>query len=273
VLEQAPQAPEPTPQVSDTEVETRLIASLPLEPEPQAPQVPVILSDLRIKKIYRVGEKLTYNIRWLGITVGYATLEVKGIVDIDGRKHYHLMSRARSNDFLSKIYPVEDVIESFIDAETLLSRRFKKIQREGRYRSEEEVDHDQEKHTGHYYSKKNESSKDFEILPDSQDTLSVFYYFRYLDWKIGDVKNINVVADEKKHVVHVRVLDKERLEVRNLGVHEAIVVEPILEFQGFFQRKGRIWIWFSDDEYHVPLMMETKVPIIGSINATLTKIE
>src|SRR3989338_863019 len=104
-----------------------------------------LLEDITISKpakAFRVGEKLTYGIRWMGIYVGQGTLSVKEIMSLDGVEVYHIVSEARSNTFLDKIYKVRDEIHSYVDTKGLFSRKFTKKQREGNYKAEEEIVYD-----------------------------------------------------------------------------------------------------------------------------------
>jgi hypothetical protein len=41
-----------------------------------------------------------------------------------------------------------------------------------------------------------------------------------------------------------------------------------MKSEGIFYRKGEIYIWLTDDEKRVPVMLKTKVKI-GSVNASL----
>jgi len=47
------------------------------------------------------------------------------------------------------------------------------------------------------------------------------------------------------------------------------VVEPILdETEGIFKQEGRIWIWVTDDEKKMPVILKSKITI-GDIVAQL----
>ena len=65
------------------------------------------------------GESLRFSIEYGMIKAGSAWLEVSGMETYRGRSCYHLVSRAESNDLMSKIYKVRDRIDSLIDAEGL----------------------------------------------------------------------------------------------------------------------------------------------------------
>ncbi|HKJ89286.1 MAG TPA: DUF3108 domain-containing protein, partial [Gammaproteobacteria bacterium] len=48
-----------------------------------------------------------------------------------------------------------------------------------------------------------------------------------------------------------------------------VKVRPRLKTDGVFSRKGKLWVWFTDDERHIPVRMRSKIAI-GSVTARLT---
>lgn len=241
-----------------------------------------LLEDVNIEhplKAYRVGEKLTYGVRWMGIYVGQATLSVKETAELNGTHVYHIVSEARSNAFLDKIYKVRDEIHSYVDKEGLFSRKFEKHQREGRYKADEEIVYDYINKKGYYKSfttkAPNIGTKEIELQGYVQDALSCLYYFRLQDIDVGKTVFIKVNADEKDWDLEVKVLDKAHIEMRGMGVYEAVLVEPKAQFKGIFARKGRMEVWFSADRRRLPLLMNVHIPIplVGLVSVALEKIE
>jgi hypothetical protein len=62
------------------------------------------------------------------------------------------------------------------------------------------------------------------------------------------------------------------MKLPGIGKLDLIQVEPLAKFEGLFVRKGRMWIWLTDDERRIPVLMKSKIPV-GSITAVLEKIE
>ncbi len=228
------------------------------------------------KRAFSVGERLTYSVRWTGIHVGHATLEVKDIIAFNGYRAYKVISQAQSNDFFSLIYRVEDIVQSFIDINKFHSLRLDKRQEEGNYRSFKITEYDQVNHMARQFKYKyrdgSVEEQKFSIPPDVHDILSCFYYLRNQDLKVGESIFIKVNADDKNYDLEVKVHKKERIEIQDLGAYDAILVEPLAKFQGIFVRKGKILIWVTDDSRKIPLLMKSKIPM-GSIVAVLEKIE
>ncbi|MEI8176008.1 MAG: DUF3108 domain-containing protein [Candidatus Omnitrophota bacterium] len=212
------------------------------------------------RKALRVGEKLFYDVLWNGIYVGEGTLEVKEIVTVRGREAYHIVATARSNEFLSKFYRLEDEIHSYIDTKDLSSLRFEKTQYEGKHHSDEITDFDQQEHRGHFESRLSHSKKEFDIPPRVQDLASVFYYFRTLDVVENSKVTIDVNADERNWKVDMNVLGTEYLPIRRKGIHKVFCVAPKAPFKGVISKRGKVWVYFSADAERIPLFIKIRIP-------------
>ncbi len=221
----------------------------------------------------RQGEKLKFSIRWLGMEVGTAEAEVKGIEKIRGRDAYHIAAYARSNSLIDLVYPVRDEHHTYIDVEHLYSLRYEKILREGRYRANEVIDFNQENHTALHYSRKNGSKKQVLISKNVQDEVSSAYWFRIQPMEVGETVHIAASADEKNWDFEVKILQQDRVEIKELGVFDAFQLEPSARFRGIFIRRGKIRGWMSTDEKRLPLMMKTKIPVLGTITVVLVGYE
>ncbi|MFH1858432.1 MAG: DUF3108 domain-containing protein [Candidatus Omnitrophota bacterium] len=216
------------------------------------------------------GEKLEYDIRWMGMSVGTGRLEIQAIEPYEGRQVFHIVMRTESNWFLSSFYPVKDEIHTYIDTEKLIPYKFRKIQREGGYRADEEMRYDQENHKASYRSLLNNSSKEMEIPPAVQDSLSTLYYFRTLPLEMGKSVFIDVNADEKNWRLEIQVLKSGLLALHGKEETPAFLVEPLAKFHGVFIRKGRMQIWFSLDKRRIPLYMKANIPF-GIVEVVLKK--
>ncbi len=77
---------------------------------------------------FGVGEKLTFDVRFGPLKVGTSTMEVREISHIRGRAAYKTYFRVQGGTFF---YKVDDVLQSWIDTETLSSLRFVQSLEEG----------------------------------------------------------------------------------------------------------------------------------------------
>lgn len=220
----------------------------------------------------RVGERLVYSVEWNFVPVGHATLSVQELTDFKGKKAYHLLSTAKSNDFFSTFYKVDDNTHSWVDAEGFYSLRFEKNMKEGMYRAHEVMEYDYQNKKAYYKSFTNKSEKTIDLPDYVKDQLSCVFFYRTMDIEVGKSNFIKVEADERVYDLEIKALEYQNLTLPELGSFNAVMVEPLAKFQGIFVRKGRLWIWFSADKRRIPLMVKTKIPV-GSIVCVLERIE
>ena len=218
-----------------------------------------------------LGERMWFSIRWLGFEVGTADVWVKEITKVKDRDAYHIVVTVKSNKLIDLIYPVRDEHHSYVDVEHLYSLRYEKNVREGGYRAEEVMDYDQVNHKARYESKRSGDVKEMLIPENVQDQLSCTFWFRIQPMKPNDTLYIPVNVDEKNWKLEVEVQAIEELDIEGFGKIQAIRAEPFARFQGLFVRKGRAWGWMSTDEKRIPLLMRTKIPILGTIYMVITE--
>jgi len=216
-----------------------------------------------------LGEKIKFVISYLGIPVGDAESEVKEIVKVNGRDAYHIEINIRSRSILDWIYKVRDTHHTYIDAEHFHSLRYEKKIKERSYWTDELMEYDQDAHVGRFYSRKDNSRKEMFIPRHVQDQISCCYWLRLQDIKPDSKILIPVNADEKNWDLEVVTHGVKEMKINPVGVFPAVEVEPIILFEGFFVRRGKVRGWISLDERRIPLMMKVKVPVLGEVVATL----
>jgi hypothetical protein len=217
-----------------------------------------------------LGEKLTFEVRYLGIPVGDAVSEVKELVKVNGRNAYHIEIQIRSRALLDWIYKVRDTHHTYIDAENFHSLRYEKKTSEGHFRQEESMEYDQVQHVGWFHSIKDNSRKEMFIPQNAQDQISCCYWLRLQDVRPDSRITIPVNADEKNWDLEVVTHGVKEMKIDGVGVFQAVEIEPIIMFEGFFVRRGKVRGWMGMDERRIPLMMKVKVPVLGEVTANLT---
>ena len=220
-----------------------------------------------------LGEKIKFEVSYLGITVGEAKSEVKELVKVNGRDAYHIEINIRSRSVIDWIYKVRDTHHTYIDAEHFHSLRCEKKIQEGRYWTDESMEYDQVGHVGRFYSLKDNSRKEMFIPQNVQDQISCCYWLRLQNVKPDSKISIPVNADEKNWDLEVVTHGVKEIKLGGVGVFQALEVEPIILFEGFFVRRGKVRGWLSMDERRIPLVMKVKVPVLGEVVATLAGYE
>lgn len=214
-----------------------------------------------------VPEKLIYDLAWSGIKIGTATQE---IVEVKGM--HRITSTARSNDWLSLFFPVEDRIES-----TLLigrapfpgsTQHYRMQIREGKHRRDREISFDQRSRKALYLDHLSGEKAEIAIGANTYDIYASFYYARYATLEVGKSFHVAVLDGKEPDIIEVKVLRKEKIGTI-LGKVNTIVIKPLVKPKGVFEGKDSILIWLTDDARRIPVKVQTKVTV-GSVTATLT---
>ena len=219
---------------------------------------------------FQVGERLTYALSWGIISAGNAVLEVAERQTMAGRPVVKLVHTARSNEFISAFYPVNNRVESLLDEEAGYPHHLLFKRREGRRKNDIEVLFDQAAHRATVT--KDGTTETMEVPPGVQDTLSVLYFCRTLPaLAVGSSTIIYVNHDKKNYRLELKIEGAERIK-GPLGEFDTIRILAIMPFKGLFLNEGNIRVWVTNDAARIPVLMKSKV-IIGSISATLTRVE
>ncbi|MCX6826300.1 MAG: DUF3108 domain-containing protein [candidate division Zixibacteria bacterium] len=208
------------------------------------------------------GEKLNYDIGYGFINAGSATLEVTDLIEYNNRPCFLIQSTANSNKFFSSFYRVEDRVKSIIDAAGLYSWKFEKYLSEGNYKAQTAYGFDQSNHSVFF------GRDTLPVAPFVQDALSILYYIRTQNLKVGQSVYVDNFTDGQSYKMEIRVHRKELVKVK-AGRFDCIVVEPLLLTSGIFKHEGKLTVWLTDDRLKLPVLMKSKV-LVGSITAELT---
>jgi hypothetical protein len=211
-------------------------------------------------------EKLTYLISMLGIPVGNAELESK-----NEKGEISITLRVRSNDAISSIYPVDDVVETrHIDGRFIMT---KIRQQEGSFRSDEMFTINLgKKRVSWDDSIRNRSLKTTVPADDVLDTLSGIYYLRNRHLEVGRTETLHIYDSETYADVPVEILRREELRLPNFTKVDTLVVRPLQQTAGIFRRTGDVLIWLTDDAYKVPVKIVTSIAL-GKVTAELVSAE
>ncbi len=219
-------------------------------------------------KAFKVGEKLTFDVKYGFVTAGVATFEIPKIKKISGRDVYQVVFQVSSVPSFDWFFKVRDRYETYLDAEGMFPWRFEQHIREGKYSRDFSAFFDQRK------GKAKTSEGEYDIPKNVNDIVSAFYYVRTLDLsglKKGQKIHLENFYKNKVYPLDVVYHGKEKVDV-GAGTFECILVEPLVQEGGLFKSEGSILIWLSNDELRLPVKVKTKV-IIGSIDAELTRYE
>ncbi len=226
---------------------------------------------------FRIGETLRFSATFWGLEGGTLYLNVLPTKHIRGREALHIRARIISSPLLGLFYRMDNTMETLMDREGLFSHRFHLKQDESKKKVDQIEFFDQEKHLIHYWKKQVHREKGFKLRQFTkktkdyvQDTLSVMYYVRTLDLKVGEKHKFPVVSNGKTWDISVNVLRKEEIET-TVGTFPAIALDMEAYFEGKLEKKKETLLWLSDDTNRYILQMEIKIKI-GRLTAYLEEI-
>lgn len=220
---------------------------------------------------FPVGEKLKYNLYWGIIPVGAAEI-LSEWRDHEGRKCIALSAVAKTSTIVSKIYPVNDFVESIVDPKTFLPILYTQKLREGSHKRDDKVLFDHKAGIAHWQKSDGSRKADVAITNDTRDVLSLYYSLREKGFDGGQVSKFGVFVDNKIYKLHVEGQGEKKIALDKYGRVDCLEVEPKAKFGEIFVRKGRVKLWFSKDQRHICTQMSGKVPL-ASVHAVLTEVQ
>jgi hypothetical protein len=208
------------------------------------------------------GERMEYDVKFGALKVGSAHMEVVALDNIRGRAAWHTAFWVRGGNFL---YRVNDVYESWMDAETLSSLRFVQDLEEGGKDTERHFEIYPERAIFIQTSKK--PAKEEKSVSQPLDDGSFLYFLRTIPLEVGKTYDFDRYFRPDRNPVRIRVVRKERIKVP-AGTFNAIVVQPVIKTKGIFSENGHAEVWLSDDDRHIMLQLKSQLKF-GSLNLYL----
>jgi hypothetical protein len=213
---------------------------------------------------FGVGERATYKVV-LGILgdVGTGSLDVVDLDTVQGRPAYELRFRVSGGVPFAR---VEDDYHSWLDAYSLVARRFKQDQKEVRYERKRFFEFFPEEKRWRRLDT-NESG----TLPTDQplDDVSFIFYIRTIPLEVGKTYTMSRYFKDDANPVTIKVLRRETVNIPGLGSFKTIVVQPILKTRGLFSEGGQAEVYFTDDSRRILVQLKSKVKVLKSLDMIL----
>lgn len=210
------------------------------------------------------GEAAIYQVKLGGVAVGRGAMRVLGVETVDGHPTFHTRMEISGGIPLAR---VEDRYDSWIDTDGLFSRRFHQNIKEVRYKRERRYDFFPERRS----FRRTDNGETGELPTDRPlDDISFLYYARTLPLRVGETYTLNRYFKGDGNPVVLRVLRKETVRVP-AGTFETVVVRPIIRTKGLFGEGGEAEVYFTDDARRIPVLVRSRVPIVGFLSMHLTE--
>ncbi len=223
-------------------------------------------------KAFGPGERMEFVLKWAGFAVADATLTVEESFGSNGETIYRIISTARSRSVIDSLYKVRNRYESHINPEDGLPVKYIAQSREREKKKDRVYLFDQENNIVRRMEKREggeTTSEIFEIPEFTYDTISSLYAMRDREARIGESLLLNVFNNRKNYELVIDILKEEEITV-SAGRFSTIKVQPKLKSEGAARKKGELFIWVTNDERHIPVLMKSKVKV-GSFTLELKR--
>ena len=213
-----------------------------------------------------------YGAEWRLIRAGEAKLTY-----VPGQSGAQANLELESTGLVSKLYKVDDDYKVALNRELCAKEIFLRAH-EGRRRRETTVTFNDTEKKASYLERdtiKNTVVKQNEIdIPGCvHDVIGGLLHLRTMKIEVGQSATLNM-SDGKKSVV-ARVEAQEREEVKtSLGKYKTIRYEVFIFNNVLYGRKGRLFVWITDDERRLPVQIRARMQFhVGTLTFQLEKEE
>jgi hypothetical protein len=219
--------------------------------DPSSPELP-----------FKPGDELNYNF-FLGAgpqPVGTASFRVRARSRYFNRDGLLFSAALQTAGAGATLFPVNDQLNSYVDASTLLPFRAEQTLAEGKRRARFVVSSDQGAGSATF-----EDGTRVEVPVGTHDLLSVFFALRSFDLTPGKRTNVSLLINKKPRVLFVTVL--RRADVLLSG-QQIPAVELALATNDPAGDRFSLRLWVSTDKRRLPLRLTAVTPL-GPVRADL----
>jgi uncharacterized protein DUF3108 len=210
--------------------------------DPPAPRYP-----------WGVGERLTYSAKLGLISLGSGTLEVAGIDTVRGTEVFRFRFRLQGKTI---VYSLDDVLESFVGTQDMISRRFLQdfVENGKPIKRHYEILPD----SGYF---REEGKPGTQPAPaDALDDAAFFYFVRVTELQVGKKYTFDRYFRKEKNPVTIEVIKREKMELPDGRDVDCLVLHPVIDTKGMFSKRSDTRIWLTDDARRLPVQIRSKFP-------------
>ena len=221
--------------------------------------------------IYPLGEKLTYRIMWNMFPVGQTVIQCEALTD-HGADSIRVRVQAKSNRLVSALYPVNDLIDCYINRTTGLPYRVEKQTSEGKHLCDDTLQLDHAKGLAVWQSRSASISTNYPIYSDTLDVSSFLYAIRTYSFTLRKPKTFHVAADGTLHGLTITAEQKKMLKT-TLSDEKILCTRysVVPERKDLFVRKIPGDVWVTDDDRRIMVKMKAKTPL-GNVRIVLDEV-
>jgi hypothetical protein len=221
---------------------------------------------------FPLPEKLEYRIEWRLITAGIATARLSRATG----NLWETNLKIESAGFVSRLYRVLDTYRAltndrFCGVNTALDAQ------EGKRHKYTVLSFDNGRHKVQYDErdllKNTNIARTLDVPPCTHEITGALLALRMMRLEPGKSASIPVTDGKKIAMARIEAQERETITIDDKSYH-TIRYEAFLFDNVLYRRKGRLWLWVTDDASRLPVQIRIRLGFpIGNITLFLDKEE
>ena len=213
------------------------------------------------------GFTFTYSVDWRLVTAGQAIVHLDNV-----NGEHHVVVNADSTGAVALLYHVHDRLETFYNPQTNCALALTKHTEEGFRRVETKVRYDSSRKRAvvdeQNLRAKNQKHEENDIASCVSNTLAAVYYVASQPLQAGTKFTFPSSDGGKTTDIEVTVEARESVKTPAGSFNTIRVSGEALN--GPQKGKGKIWMWYADDERRIPVQMRARA-FWGTMTFRLTQ--
>jgi hypothetical protein len=208
---------------------------------------------------FEPGERLVYSAKWFFFPAGEAEIEVLPDASFNGKPARHFVMSTSTNSLIDYFYKIRERRESFTDRRVTRALQYRE-KSTGDYPRDVVVLFDWTRKTA-TYTNYGEPRKSVTIPPGTFDSLSLIFAIRNYRLIPGDV--IEIPVTDGTNVINAKaiVASRDKVTIHDAVYDTLLVVADMSRLEGVVSGGSSLKIWFTADERHVPVKIQTRIAV------------
>ena len=213
---------------------------------------------------FKTSEKLIYSAGFRFLSAGEASIELT-IDTLLNDTVFKIQANTKTNPFFDRFYKIRDKVTTWVDPLNYELLKVDKNLLQGKYRRKHNAIINHQDST--IITSETIKKIQFPVF----DPISVIYLLRLKIREIKQLGELHIYDLGKSRKVLFNITGKETIEVP-YGVFSCFIVEPISnDNKALLKNKGQMKIWYSDENFSLPVRIE-QVTNIGVMIMELQKV-
>lgn len=231
--------------------------------------------------VFKSNEVLSYDVyyNWgfIWVDAGKVIFTAKDTT-IKNVDYWHFTSTGTSNSSYDWIFKVRDKYESIARKSNLEPLYYHRNSSEGGYDVNNKYIFNKKEQRIYTFTENSKKPLSVDTLQYKKclfDVLSATYYTRCIDFKNIDKNDsipIKTLIDNELIIIKIKYIGEEIIEDRNERKYNSIKFSTTVIEGSVFKGGEEIFVWVSNDENKIPLLIEAKI-LVGSVKVYLNKKE